>query len=123
MADRQIQALHPKAHSSAVTALALSADGKILATGGADRELKLWDVDSQLHPRPFAGIEAKVRSLALTADGKILATAMSDGTVQFWDARSGKVARRSSQVQRDRESASHSRRTARCWPRFRSARA
>ncbi len=89
-ADRHLQSLRTQAHNGPLTTLALSVDGKILATGGSDREVKVWTVDTQLAPKAFASIESKVQSLALTRDGKLLVTASADGSVQLWDTTSGK---------------------------------
>jgi WD40 repeat protein len=84
-ADGRTQALRDHAHSGPITALALSPDGKTLATGGGDREVKVWDVAADLAPRPYAGLEAPVRSLAISADGKTLVSSSADGAVEVWD--------------------------------------
>ena len=70
--------------------MAMAADGRLLASAVGDCQLKLWDVAAQLAPRPFAGVEAKVRSLVCSAESKVLASATSDGVVQLWDLNRGR---------------------------------
>ena len=65
-ADGHAQAIRTEAHPAPLAALAVAGNGQTLASGGGDRQLKLWDVAVQLAPRPFAGVEAKVRSLVLS---------------------------------------------------------
>jgi WD40 repeat protein len=90
VADGRTQILRDRAHFGPITALALSRDGKTLATGGGDREVKVWDVDAELPARPFGGVEARVRSLALSADGKTLVSSSAGGIVQVWDTAGGR---------------------------------
>src|SRR6185312_15405414 len=89
-ADGHVQAIHQRADAGPIAALAVSADGKSLATVGSHGDLKTWDLAAQLAPTPFAGIEAKVRSLALSPDGKVLASSTADGVVQLWDTARGR---------------------------------
>lgn len=68
-----------------VLALAFSADGKWLATGGADRCVLVWNVQTRENPRPFCGLDgASVLALAVSADGATLAAGASDHTVRWW---------------------------------------
>ncbi|EWM10686.1 LOW QUALITY PROTEIN: peptidase C14, caspase catalytic subunit p20, partial [Kutzneria sp. 744] len=75
-------------HSAAVNAVAISADGKLLVTGGADRTARVWDLTDPEHPAPLADPIAHtdaVLSVALRRDGKLMATASNDGTIRLWD--------------------------------------
>ena len=69
-----------------VQSVALSANGKTLATGGEDGTVRLWDVAGR-RPlgEPLAGHEGQVNSLAFSPDGETLASAGDDGTVRLWD--------------------------------------
>jgi RNA polymerase sigma factor (sigma-70 family) len=70
------------------TSVALSGDGKLLASVSEDEIVKLWDVPTA---RELAMLETGHRpplwSLALSGDGKVLATCGGDGTVKLWDVR------------------------------------
>ena len=70
--------------SSELTAVAFTADGRLLAAG-YDRELLRWQppstTPSGIQPVPGAGI----RAFALAADGQWAALGNEDGAVRIWD--------------------------------------
>ena len=65
--------------------LALSADGRMLATGEGNGMIKLRDVRSLEHEESLLGHGDKVTGLAWAPDGKTLASTSLDGTVRLWD--------------------------------------
>jgi tRNA A-37 threonylcarbamoyl transferase component Bud32 len=74
-------------YENVVLCLALSADGRLLATGSRDGTVKLWDLPSQtalatLHPH-----QAGVLSVAFSPHGGTLATGGEDRLVKLWDVR------------------------------------
>jgi WD40 repeat protein len=94
--------LNKQATQGYIYAVALSADGKTLATGcgvvdpGTNKEsgeVRVWDVATG-QARDFKGHEGNVRGVALTADGKTLASGSSDKTVRLWDVANGKELRK-----------------------------
>ncbi len=63
-----------------------SADGRMMATGGGDATIRLWDIGSREVQATFLGHQAEVTSLAWSPDGKVLASrSKEDHTVRFWD--------------------------------------
>jgi WD40 repeat protein len=83
-----------KNNANLVLDLAVTADGKTLATGHADGTINLWDLgtgESQAFP-PGGGKlgRREVASVAFSSDGKTLACGFGDGTVKLWDVTTGK---------------------------------
>jgi WD40 repeat protein len=73
-----------EAHTRRVYAVAFSPDAKLLATGGEDNFLRVWDVaTAKLHKRLHPG--AEVCCLAFAPGGKVLASGGADRAVTLWD--------------------------------------
>jgi WD40 repeat protein len=69
------------------TALAVSHDGTLLASGDAAGSVTLWDVrHRRVLGLPLRGHGGKIVSVAFLRDGAVLAAASADGTVALWDA-------------------------------------
>lgn len=84
---RQLFVLHT---SDAVAELCFSGDGKILATGGPDARVVLWDTATGKETKRLTGMTAAIFKLGLSDDGKVVAAAGGqDGKI--WDAETGKV--------------------------------
>jgi WD40 repeat protein len=66
-------------------------DGALLATGGEDRTVKIWDTRTYQLVSSHALHQAVVGSVAWSVDGKRLASAGWDQTILIMDHRSGNV--------------------------------
>ena len=76
-------------HKDALYALALSPDGKVLATGGYDQKIKLWDTQSGAELKSLSGHTGAIFALSFRPDGQLLASGSADRTVKLWDVASG----------------------------------
>jgi WD40 repeat protein len=83
---------HFKGHDGLVLGVALTADGKLLASASSDKTVRLWDVAAGKELKKMEGHTADVNSVALSADGKLLASGGKDKLVIVWDVSSGKPA-------------------------------
>jgi RNA polymerase sigma factor (sigma-70 family) len=79
-------------HAAAVYGIALSPDGKTVASASPDDTIKLWDEATGKLQRTLEGHgERGVYSVAFSPDGKSLASGGCDGTVRTWDLGTGKL--------------------------------
>ena len=76
-----------EAHTDNILALALSRDGKLLATGSADTTVKIWDVATRKETAKLEGHTNHVLALAFNPDGAQLATGGADKELKVWDVR------------------------------------
>ena len=73
------------AHDDTIFAMALSRDGKHLATAGGDKLVKLWDPLTGKETARFEGHTSQVLSLAFHPDGSQLITGGADRQLKVWD--------------------------------------
>jgi WD40 repeat protein len=76
-------------HSGKISCVAISPDGKIVATGSEDHLAKLWDASTGKLLWTLEGHGEAISSVAFAPDGKTLATGSADQTMRLWDAATG----------------------------------
>nr|POF14302.1 vegetative incompatibility protein het-e-1 [Quercus suber] len=76
-------------HSRAVSAVAFSPNGRVLASASFDMTVRLWDAISGEAIQILEAHEGKVNDVVFSPDGAVLASASYDTTVQLWNATSG----------------------------------
>lgn len=73
----------------AVISVAYSPDGRLLATGSSNGEIKIWSADDYQEILCCRGHQAWVMSLSFSPDGRSLASASDDHLVKIWDLPTG----------------------------------
>jgi len=71
-----------------VTTMALSADGRLLATSGvagADHIAQVWDAATGHHLGDFLGHKQGIHALAFSPDGRTMTSCGANGTVLLWN--------------------------------------
>jgi WD40 repeat protein len=80
-------------HKGYVNCVAFSADGKLLASGSEDTELRLWEVATGKALRRFRGHTERIDQMALSPDGKVLASSCLGDALRWWATATGKEIR------------------------------
>jgi WD40 repeat protein/serine/threonine protein kinase len=78
-------------NSGLVVSVAISPDGKWIASAHANRAIRIWDSLSGQEVRVFSGNGEAATALAFSPVGRILASAHEDGGVRTWDVAGGRM--------------------------------
>jgi WD40 repeat protein len=78
-------------HSAAVSSVAFSPDGKMLASSAYNKTIKIWEVLTGRERPTFDAQSEAVFAVAFSPDGKALASGCSDATIRLWEVSTGKV--------------------------------
>jgi WD40 repeat protein len=71
-------------HSTTVKSIAFHPDDKLLASGGSDSAVVLWNLEKNREDRRLMGHSHGVDSLSVSPDGSMLASGADDATIQLW---------------------------------------
>ena len=71
-------------HTEIIRAMAILPGGNKLATGGADKLVKVWDLKEVKEYHSFEGHTDAVRSLCFSKDGILLVSGSEDRTIRIW---------------------------------------
>lgn len=74
-----------------VTAIALSPDGKKVASGSSDGAVKLWNIDTGKVIKTWTGHIKEVRSVSWSSDGGRVLSGSHDGTFRVWGVEVGET--------------------------------
>jgi len=69
--------------------VAISSDGKIIATGNTDNSITIWDAESLSEMITLTGHKLNVKSIKFSNNGKYLISGSLDNMIKIWDISSG----------------------------------
>jgi WD40 repeat protein len=87
-----------KAHGDWVNQVVFSPDGKLLASAGRDRVVKVWDLSSKKEIKSFKGLPENVKTILFLPSNRLAAATgkwnkekkLWEGEIKIWDLQSGK---------------------------------
>jgi WD40 repeat protein len=85
-------ALH--GHTAGVISVAFSPDGKLLASGGADTQIRLWDVAGRRELVVLEAHTGPVTVVRFSPDGKHFLSGGAEGALHLWDVAERAIERR-----------------------------
>jgi WD40 repeat protein len=81
-------------HSVPISVISFSPDGRLLAAGGVDSIVRVWDLQSGSAHR-LEGHAGEIRGLSFSPNSREIASSAKDSgdqaTIRLWDARTGKL--------------------------------
>jgi WD40 repeat protein len=80
-------------HQRGLIQVALSGDGRLALSGGADHTARLWDVASGKELQKLVGHKAQVYAVAFRPGARQVLTGGEDNRLRLWDTGSGKEVR------------------------------
>jgi WD40 repeat protein/DNA-binding SARP family transcriptional activator len=80
-------------HGGDIRSVAFHPNGRLLASGGGDSLIQLWDVESGKSICSLRGHTDWVKSLAFSPDGRWLASGSADRTIRLWPMGNASAAR------------------------------
>ncbi len=80
-------------HTRWVTTVAMSGDGSLVASGGLDSTIKLWNGETGELLQTLTGHPKDVNCVAFTADRQIVISGSDDNTIRLWQVSTGKLLR------------------------------
>jgi WD40 repeat protein len=78
-------------HGDDVLKLALSPDGKQVATGSVDKSVRIWEAEKLTQLRTLTGLNDVVYTVAFSPDGKRVSGGAYNGNVAVWSVADGKI--------------------------------
>jgi WD40 repeat protein len=75
----------------AIWSVAISPDGQMIASGGFDQPIMLWNAGTGKLVRTLTEHSGTVRSVTFSANGKLLASGGDDKTLRIWNYQTGEL--------------------------------
>ncbi|KZT02993.1 WD40 repeat-like protein [Laetiporus sulphureus 93-53] len=72
-----------------IRSVCFSPDGKLLATGAEDKQIRIWDIAKKRIRNVFDGHQQEIYSLDFSKDGRLIVSGSGDKTARIWDMQEG----------------------------------
>ena len=82
-----------KGHEGWVTGIAVSPDGKSVASASHDQSIRLWNIDSGECLKIITGHSDKINAISFHPSGNRLITGSADKTARLWEVETGECVR------------------------------
>ncbi|KAJ3122877.1 hypothetical protein HK098_002416 [Nowakowskiella sp. JEL0407] len=76
-------------HSRVVRAVAISPNGKLIASCSEDEFIKIWSKETGEELRILSGHASHIRAVSFSSDGQFLVSGSNDKTVKLWSVEAG----------------------------------
>ena len=90
-----------RGHSRWITSIAISPDGKTLASASLDKTVKVWDLNTGDLLFNLTGHSREVNAVAISPDGSMVVSGSDDDTIKIWHLQTGKLIRTLKEHARD----------------------
>lgn len=78
-------------HEHNINSVKFHPDGTCIASGSADKSIKIWDIRSSRLLQHYDAHQDSVNQVAFHPNGRYLLSASNDSTIKIWDLRQGHI--------------------------------
>ena len=72
-------------HTQSVSSVDFSRDGKVLASGGSDGEIRLWDVETHELLGTLSAQQKAIKNVVFSPQRGVMASVSEDDSIVFWE--------------------------------------
>jgi len=93
-AGNEATAIEIPGHVTPVNAISISSDSQMIASGGEDGSIRIWDLRTFEYLGSISEGSAGVKAIDFSPDGRTLASGYADGSIVLWAVNTGEATHR-----------------------------